>query len=257
MAPKISKKASARVKPRKKHPKRGNKTWMVCGFDISLASIAGAAYAWDGTLKKFHGPVFVMKSWPPNTHYFEKLHDLVRAHEFIHDLQIEMKLVAEPDEIYIAVEEPFPVGMVKRLESQSIKQQAEFSGAFLGGLLRYGYQNIFQISWQNWAQKIASDLGISIHWSKWNYTMPNKNPFPLAPSDKGSGKWRVKEWALKCSPWKKEIPDWDDLIQHNKRGKIPRPKESRARAAQPDDRYDALGIMYWMLHELKAFGIRT
>ena len=250
--PKFSDKASVRVKVRKKHPKRRNKTWMVVGFDISLSSIAGAAFAWDGTLRKFVGPVFVMKSWPPNTHYFEKLQDLVRAENFIHELQLKLKLVAELDEIYIAVEEPFPVGMVKRLESQSIKQQAEFSGAFLGGLLRYGFQNVFQIAWYQWAGIVAEESGITIHHSKWNYT---KNPFKLAPHGKGSGKWRVKAWALNFCPWAGEIPKWRDLISREKQGKIPRPKDSKARAVQPDDRYDALGIMYWMKKELEKLGL--
>lgn len=227
---------------------------MVAGFDISMASIAGAAIAWDGTTRKFYGPVFVMKSWPPNTHYFSKLTDLVNAPNFIHDLQAEMKLVAELDEVYIAVEEPFPVGMVKRLESQSIKQQAEFSGAFMAGLLKYGFQNVFQIAWYQWAQLVAADLSelleedITIHRSKWNYEI---NPFKLAPHGKGSGKWRAKEWALEMF----DIPDWTDLITREKLGKIPRPEGSKARAVQPDDRYDALGVMNWMRNELDKLGL--
>jgi len=241
---KISKKASARVKPRKKHPRRSKNSWMVTGFDLSMSSIAGAAYAYDATLDKFLGPKFTMKSWGPNTHYFERIKDCSRAEDFIHDLMGQMKLVVGLNETYIATEEPFPTGMVKRLESKALKQQAEISGAFLAGLLRYGFQNIYQISWYQWAQIIAADLGVTIHYSKWNY---KENPFELAPSGKGSGKWRPKEWALKNG-----VPDWPDLITREKTGKIPRPEGSRARAVQPDDRYDALAVCEWMREEYLA-----
>jgi hypothetical protein len=244
---KISTKPSAR----KKHHKKSTKTWMVCGFDLSMSSIAGAAYCYDGTLRKEIGPSFTMKLWEKNTHYFERITDAALAHNFIHDLQVGLKVVAELDEIYIAVEEPFPVGMVKRLESQSIKQQAEISGAFLGGLLRYGYKNLFQISWQSWAALVAGDLGITTHHSKWNYNS-TPNPFKLAPNGKGSGKWRAKEWALNSDY---EVKKWKDLINHHTRGKIHRPKESKARGVQPDDRYDALGVMHWMRTELGILGI--
>ena len=242
-------KISVKSGARKKHPKKRTKTWMVAGFDLSMSSIAGAGYCYDGTLRKEIGPAFTMKMWEKNTHYFERITDAAYAHNFILDLQKELKTVAELDEIYIAVEEPFPTGMVKRLESNAIKQQAEIQGAFIGGLLRYGYKNVFQISWSQWAGLVAADLGITIHHSKWNY---ESNPFKLAPSGKGSGKWRAKEWALKSDY---EIPNWKDLINHGKRGKIHRPKESKARGVQPDDRYDALGIMEWMKAELKLLGI--
>lgn len=243
--PKIRKAAGVRERPRKKHAKRSSKTWMACGFDLSMSSVAGAAISYDGTLKKMLGPEFVMKSWEKNTHYFERITDCARAEDFIHELQTRLGVVAELDEIYIAVEEPFPTGMVKRLESNAIKQQAEISGAFMAGLLRYGYKNIFQISWWQWAQIVAEDLGVSIHHSKWNY---KKNPFPLAPDGKGSGKWRSKEWALKIDG----IPEWPDLINHHKLGKIPRPENSKAKGTQPDDRYDALPICEWMRREIHS-----
>ena len=250
---KISAKAGARVRPRKKHPKRNSKTWMACGFDLSMASLAGAAFAYDGTLKNYTGPFFTMKSWPVNTHYFDKLHDCVNSDDLVHELQIQMKLVAELDEVYIAIEEPFPTGMVKRLESNAIKQQAEISGAFIAGLLKHGFKNVYQIPWYQWAQIVAADLSewtgedITIHHSKWNYKI---NPFELAPHGKGSGKWRSKEWAQHLGEQRGYyIPDWTDLIHREKTGKIPRPEGSKARAVQPDDRYDALPIAEWMRQE--------
>jgi hypothetical protein len=253
----FSKKASVRERPRKKHAKKSAKTWMAAGFDLSMSSVAGAAIGYDGTLKRMTGPDFTMKFWGKDTHYFERITDCANADTLIHELQERLGIFAELDEIYIAVEEPFPVGMVKRLESKALKQQAEISGAFLAGLLRYGYKNIFQISWYQWAQLVAAELGITIHHSKWSY---KENPFPLAPSGKGSGKWRSKEWArmrgVKLLDYEETIiPDWPDLINHNTLGKIPRPETSKAKAAQPDDRYDALGVMNWMVNELQNSGL--
>jgi len=248
--PGIHKKSGVRKKVQKKHPKRPQKKIQICGFDISPSSIAGASVAYDSTLRKWKGPVFCMKSWAPDVHYFDRLKTLVRPEELIHEMQIEMNYIAGVDDVFIAVEEPFPVGMVKRLESQSLKQSAEFSGAFLAGAIRYGYTNLYQITWHNWASLVASDLGVTTHHTKWNY---EENPFPLAPHGKGSGKWRAKEWAL-SEIWSDRIPDWPDLIHREKTGKIPRPEKSKARAVQPDDRYDALGIMEWMKLELKQSG---
>lgn len=210
---------------------------MAVGIDVSMSSVAGFAVAWDYTLREFLGPVSVMKRWEKNTHYFERIEDCSRAHNFIHDLQVELKLVAELDEVYIAVEEPWPVGIIGRMESSWLKQQAEISGAFLAGLLRYGYKNVFQINNNFWRGIVADDLGITIHYSKWD-------------------KWKPKEWAARGYTRQDgeviEIPDWPDLINHSKKGKIPRPENSKAKAVQPDDRYDALGVMAWMEKQIET-----
>lgn len=228
--PKISKRAIAR-----------DKGWMVCGFDLSLSSVAGAAYAYDRITDTFKGPVFVSWRWGKGTEYYDRITDCSRSFDWIEQLQTELGVLLELDDVFIAVEEPFPFGMVKQMESNALKQQSEISGAFLGGLLRYGYKNIFQISANQWRQIVAAELGITIHHTKYNYT---SNPFQYAPSGKGSGKWRSKEYGLKFN-----LPDWPDMIDSSKHGKIPRPEESKAKAVQPDDRYDAYAIMEWMKSE--------
>ena len=68
-----------------------------------------------------------------------------------------------------------------------------------------------------------------------------------------SGKFRAKQWAEYHSKWYggKMVENWPDIIESSK-GKKPRPEGSRARAVQPDDRYDALGCMEWMRSEFWA-----
>jgi hypothetical protein len=216
---------------------------VVIGFDVSMSSIAGAATAWDEITKRDKGPVFSAWRWDKNTHYFDRLTDCARSYEHVESLQAKLGVMIEPDDVYIAIEEPFPLGMVRRMESNALKQQAEISGAFIAGLLRYGYTNIFQIGNHLWRQIIAVELDISIHHGKWNYI---ENPFPFAPGGKGSGKWRSKEYGLKLG-----LPDWPDIISTNKHGKIPRPEGSKAKSVQPDDRFDAFAIMQWMKGELE------
>jgi hypothetical protein len=213
--------------------------WVCVGFDTSLSGIAGAASSLDKVTGEIKGPEFTSYRWGRGTHYFDRLTDCARAHEWVEDLQTKLGVIIEPDDVFIAIEEPWPMGMIKRrMESSALKQQAEISGAFISGLLRYGFKNIFQINNTLWRQLIAAELGITIAPQKFNYT---ENPFPYAPSGKGSGKWRAKEYGLKFN-----LPDWPDIIKNNKQGKIPRPETSKARAVQPDDRYDAYAILRWM-----------
>lgn len=213
---------------------------MCIGFDTSLSSVAGAAWAYDKITKQEKGPEFTMWRWTKDRHYFDRITDCSRAHEFVQTLCAQLGVIVELEDVFIAIEEPWPIGMVGKMESQSLKQQAEISGALLAGLLRYGYTQIFQIHNTWWRQVVAKELGISIAPQKWNYT---ESPFQYAPHGKGSGKWRAKEYGLKLG-----LPDWPDLVK-NKDGKIPRPEMSKAKAVQPDDRYDAFAILQWMRQE--------
>lgn len=191
--------------------------------------------------------------------YLDRLGEAAKGHDLIHALQNQLGLLLNADEIYIAQEEPVPMGMFNKGVSAFLKQQCEVSGAFLGGLMRYGYQNIFQINSTQWRQMIAADLGITIHHSKW------KSPklaaqYNCRPSD--SGKFRSKEWALALNhgligwqfPYTNEIPDWPDIIESSKEGKIPRPEGSKAKAVQPSDQYDALAIALSQALELQGLG---
>ena len=264
---KFSAKSSVRVKPVKKSEARKLRSeidkpkdygFMVVGFDLSLSSIAAAAIAYDAVLKKYKGPVFFMQRWSKEDHYFDRLKFVAKGQDVIFALMGELKLGNMPlNKIYIAQEEPFPTHgqFMQRGNSNSLKQQAEMSGAFLGGMLRYGYENISQIGNHTWRQVVAHDLGITIHHSKW------KDPalcdvFNCRPAD--TGKFRAKQWALteECSPFPVDkIPDWPDIIESSKLGKIPRPEGSVAKAVQPDDRYDALAIMQSEWLTLKDLGV--
>jgi hypothetical protein len=221
-----------------------------------MSSIAGAAVGFDDTLGQLRGPVFAILRWGKNYNYLDRLGDTARAHDMVHELIGKLNMTPEIDQIFIAQEEPFPFGMIGKMQSSYLKQQAEISGAFLGGLLRYGYKQVWQIQANQWRQIVARDLEITIHHSKW------RSPELAAhvncrPAD--SGKFRSKEWAMTFGPpgyaWKhgytEEIPDFPDIIESAKEGKIPRPTGSKAKAVQPDDRYDSLAICQWMVEELE------
>lgn len=213
--------------------------WVAVGLDLSMSSLAGAATAFDKTLKKRVRPVARLILWERGTHYFERMTDIAKAHNFILDLIHDLGVRAELDEIHIAIEEPYPIGMEKRLESNTLKQSAQMSGALMGGLLRYGYTNVYEIQANWWRQIVAKDLGITIHHSKWN---------PGGKKDI-TGKFRPKQWVEEIHP--KWDGNWIDHITHSKRGRIPRPVGSKAKPVQPDDRYQALAIMEWMRREIK------
>lgn len=219
--------------PTKKRKKKQSKpTWVACGFDISMSSIAGAAIGFDGTLGRLCGPVFCERRWQRNTDYFKRLDDAARAATFVHELVAKLILTPELTEIHIAVEEPVPLGMFKRGNSGWLKQQCQISGAFLGGLVRYGYPNIYEINNTTWKKPIAEDMEVSL-----------KHP---------NFKFLIEDWGRDVYP---NVPEFPPLIDHHKLGKIPKPETSKAKPIQPDDRYDALGVMGWLQSEIEEGNI--
>ena len=235
--------AKAKVKKRTLcRANENNRVWI--GVDLSLHTLALAGLGWDEILNRHVGPEFQVVRWNKNDHYFARLKALANANHFILALLTKMKMLVNLDQIYIAQEEPWPFGMAGRGkgQSQTLKQQAEISGAFLGGLLKYGYTNIYQIHNTWWRKIVADDLGITTHHSKWGRGL--------------EGKMRPKEWALgywnatdAYEIWD-DVPEWPDLIADQKNGgRKPMPENSRARPLQPDDRYDALAMSLWMMRE--------
>lgn len=218
----MARKSAAKVKAQSKpHP-----SWIAVGVDISMSSIAVAAIGWDRVMGRMRGPSLHTVRWNKGEHYFERMEDASRAQNLVDAAVSGLKFyVAAPDDIFIAVEEPWPLGIVKRAQSAWIKQQAQMSGSFLGGLLRYGYRNVYEINNQAWHGIVRAHFE------------PEKIP-------QAAIKWKVKEWALDAF----DVPDLPDLIK-SKHGKIPKPETSRAKPEQPDDIYDALGIMSWMQNE--------
>jgi hypothetical protein len=226
-----------------------SRAWI--GIDLSLNALAMAGLGWDSVLKKYVGPCFVSVQWHKQDHYFTRLHDLSLVQNRISTLMYDMKMFINLENIYIAQEEPWPLGLASRSvgQSQTLKQQAEMSGALLAGLLRYGYRNIFQINAAWWKKIVADDLGITIHYSKWGKGL--------------QGKMRPKEWALAGNhgwgsrKWHNEFPNkvpvWPDLIADSKNGgRKPKPENSRAKPLQPDDRYQALPMALWVMREERA-----
>lgn len=119
------------------------------------------------------------------------------------------------------------MGLVKKMKSSWLKQQAQMSGAFLGGLVRYGYPNLFEVNVSSWRKIVIDET---------DNTKPDK--------------YDIKEWAIQAY----KLPDLPDLIKA-KNGKIPRPEKSTAKPVQPQDIYDACGIMAWLENELVKGGV--
>lgn len=256
--PKLKRRAGVRKKVgKKKQPqtlKRAvENSWMVVGFDQSASSIAGAAIAYDHVLRKMKGPVFMMVRWQKDDHYFSRLAEAGKSHEFILDLQVKLGVIMPLDRVWIAQEEPFPPGggFTGKGISNSLKQQAEISGALLSGFLRYGFNNLWQIGNYQWRGLVADELGITIHHTKWNNptVMPMPSEWNFNP--KHTGKFRAKQWALENGM---PSTEWPDIIESGKLGKIPRPEKSKARAVQSDDRYEALAIMEFLVRDLAGQG---
>jgi hypothetical protein len=230
-----------RVRP-PRSVRENSRLWI--GADLSLHSLALAGLAWDEVLKKHVGPKFIYIMWNKNDSYFDRLRQLSKA-DYIYMMCAELNIIIDPQQIYIAQEEPWPFGMANRGkgQSQTLKQQAELSGAFLAGLLRMGFNNIYQIHNTWWRKIVADDLGITTHHTKWGKGL--------------EGKMRCKEWALKLNDdnyWRSifpnEIPVWPDLIADTKNGgRMPQPETSKAKPVQPDDRYQALPMALWMKQE--------
>ena len=252
----VRKKGAEQKKLMKAKPRElRERGWMIAGFDTSMSSIAGAAIGWDNGLHRFVGPEFILIRWSKEDEYLDRLCEAAKAHDLVQELQYSLKLVINCDDVYIAQEEPVPMRLFGKGTSAFLKQQCEISGAFLGGLMRYGYTNLTQMNSQTWRGQVANDLGITTHHSKW------KSPelaaqFNCKPAD--SGKFRSKQWGLGInhgligwSAFENEIPDWPDIIESSTQGKIPRPENSKAKAVQPDDRYDALAIMWAHALELR------
>jgi hypothetical protein len=226
--------------------------WVCIGVDVSLSSISLGGIA-KTTEKKIRTGAVSLR-WSKETDYFQRLKSAAYAHDIVHDLLAEMAVMAEPEQIAFAVEEAVPIGMLQRgTKGKSsgatgawMKQQIQISGAFLGGLVRYGFPDIIEIQANQWQALVAKDLGITTHGSKW------KNPDFLAlpegfhTSSGNTGKYRAQQWIMKFHP--KWDGHWPDIVKG-----LPR-DTSKAQGDQSDDRYEALAMAEWLRQELKRLG---
>lgn len=189
------------------------------GFDISLSSIAGCAKADDFVLNDILGPAWSVTRWNKEVSHWEKLKQLSNAHEFIFQLENKLKsFTRELSDFHIGVEE-LPARV---MNSARYREQAELNGAFIGGLLKYGYTKVYSVNVKSWQSMVAADLEMK------------------ASKQAGFDKFKVAEWVEEVYGKK-----WKPLIRTSK-GLVPKPKESKAKAEQPDDRVDACGIMEWV-----------
>ncbi len=198
-------------------------SWAVVGIDASVSSISGCMIAYDALLDQMRGPGIFQVRWTHGDHFLDRLAQAVRAADFIHSLQTAVGPMSIPaDNIWIGIEEAWPAGIVRRAESQWLRQQAEICGAFRGGLVRYGYTRVYEVNASSWRSAVAHDMDMKMN--------------------RDFNKWHVKKWAM----FSYGVEDRPDLIQSRK-GLIPKPADSKAKAVQPDDIYDACGIMDFMV----------
>lgn len=210
-----------------RQPNPYEKSWAVAGFDVSMTSISGMMLMFDSVLDKMRGPGWVSVRWERPVHFFDRLCQAVKANEIMYDLMRNTAPCSVPyDNFYIGVEEPWPAGIVKKAESGWLRQQAQVHGAFMGGLVKAGFCNVFEVNAQTWKNPIRQELGVG---------RPDK--------------FDIKRWAIEAY----DLPDLPDLIHHGTRGLVPRPESSKAKAAQPDDIYDAAGVLAWMSDEREKF----
>lgn len=212
---------SAHMLPSRQKAARGP-SWAVVGGDTSMSSVAFTAMGYDSVLGKMTKVVYKDVRWTTEQDdYLQRLADASRSHELVLDCLRELWVV-EPENVYIAVEEPVPLGMIRRADSGWVKQQCEISGAVLGSLYRYGFKNIWQINNAQWKAVLRAE-GVTIR------------KMPL-------GKWDIKDWAIAAYG----LPDLPDLVRGKNGGKIPRPTSgfgAKAKAEQPNDIYDAAACM--------------
>jgi hypothetical protein len=216
------------------------------GGDISLSSISlgGLARTTDGKLR--FGAV--SKRWTKDVDYFIRMKESAKAHEFVLDLLAELKVLAEIEQMAFAIEEAVAIGYLQKAQSAWVKQQLQISGAFLGGLLRWGYKDIVEIQANKWRAMVANDLGITTHTSKWNSTDVLALPPEFHAAARNVGKYRAQQWVQVFHP--KWDGHWPDIVK-TKDGQVSRPETSKAAGEQSDDRYEALAMSEWLRRDLK------
>jgi hypothetical protein len=207
-----------------------DKSWVAVGMDMSLTSIAVATIGYDAVLDKMSDVRWGEIRWTPDDDYFKRLGQATKSHELVIDTMPHLWSVPF-ERICICVEEPFPLGMVSRkaFTGSWIKQQSEVAGAAKGGLVRFGFPNIYEINNAQWKATLRRE-GITIR------KMPD-------------GKWDVKDWAIQALG----IPDLPDLVKGKTGAKISRPDAgfgANAKAIQPSDVYDAAACLAWMQDEI-------
>lgn len=216
------------------------------GGDISLSSISLGGICITTEDKIRVGAISTR--WTKDIDYFTRLKAAAKAHEVVMDLLAELKVMAEMDEIQFAIEEAVAIGYLQRAQSAWVKQQLQISGSFLGGLIRWGYNNIEEIQANKWRAMVAHDLGITTHKDKWGSIDFLALPPGFHAGTKNVGKYRAQQWVQQFHP--KWDGHWPDIVK-TKDGQVPRPETSKAAGEQCDDRYEALAMAEWLRRDIK------
>lgn len=224
-------------------------SWAAVGIDTSMTACSAVAMGFDAKTKKMVGPTYAEIRWTPDDDYFKRLGQAAKGHELVLDV-LRPLWVIDPEKTFIAIEEPFPLGMIGRAvagkgtwQGSFIKQQSEVSGAFKGSLVRYGYLNIYEINNAQWHATIRKD-GIEFEVIRRAWTKQEKD------AAKYRNKFLIKTWAVKAFG----LPELPDLVASKSGAKVPRPAEgygAKAKAVQPNDIYDAAACCAWMQDEIE------
>lgn len=231
---------------RKAEQRASNKSWAALGADTSMTALSVVGIGFDATLGKMVGPAYAEIRWVPDDDYFKRLGEAARGHELVMDVLKDLWVI-KPENVYLAIEEPFHYGAAQRQIAGWLKQQAEISGSFKGSLVRYGYQNIYEINNSQW-HKTLRDEGVEFIKMVKALTKPERREAAHR------NKFIVKEWAVRAFG----LPDLPDLVKSKSGAKIVRPESgfgAKAKAEQPNDIYDAAACCAWMADEMERLGI--
>lgn len=211
-------------------------SWAAVGIDTSMTACSAVGIAYDGMSDKIVGPFYSEIRWMPEDDYFKRLGQAAKGYELVFDVT-RGAWVLDPAHIFIACEEPIFYGAVKANVGSFIKQQCEVAGSFKGSLVRYGFQNIYEINNSQWHATLRKD-GVEFI-----------NPRGMTDSQKNAAKlenkFKVKTWAIQAFG----LPELPDLVKSKSGAKVPRPETgygANAKPIQPNDVYDAAACAAWM-----------
>lgn len=221
--------------------KRSEQSWAALGADTSMSSIVVCGIGYDAVLDKMTEVSFAEVRWTADDDYFKRLGDAARADKLIHQV-VSRFYVLEPRQIFIALEEPYYYSASRNRDSKWLKQMAEVSGAFKGGLVRGGYHEIHEINNSQWKAVLRKE-GVEFIKGGRELSAREKKEVALA------NKFIVKDWVIAAYG----LPDLPDLVKSKTGGKIPRPDAgygAKAKPEQPNDVYDAAACMAFMQDHL-------
>lgn len=235
--------------------------YVAVGADVSMStiSLAGLAKTKDGKLR--HGAVSIR--WDKDYDYFRRMKEAAKAHDAMLELFKALKVMPELTDVYIAAEEPVPIGFFQRASKGQasgqagayLKQQVQISGSFLGGLLRWGWEQIYEIQANQWRKLVADDLAehhgidFTTYKPKWasEIVLPLNLPSEIKVKGDSVGKYRAQQWMRTLhSKWDK---GWEDIVGTSKGQRLR--GDSKAQGLQCNDIYEAFAMAEFMRREIK------